>query len=148
VHVLRRAPAGRGFGSPSRIASSPTREWGELILQRNRPSAGKHWSDSGDAHDDRGLTHRGENEPRHVPIPPDLVTILRGHFAWSAPGTMAGSPNSTGQRDCLVDLHARVAEGSRVRAAALSCCLSSRRTARGRSSWHTLTRRLRAILPG
>ncbi|MEU5938556.1 hypothetical protein ABZ807_05095 [Micromonospora sp. NPDC047548] len=31
-------------------------------------------------HDDRGLKHRGETEAREVPIPPELVAILRAHI--------------------------------------------------------------------
>lgn len=40
-------------------------------------AAGQH---SGQAHDDRGLKHRAEDEGRPVPIPPELVTILREHL--------------------------------------------------------------------
>ncbi|MEU8269129.1 hypothetical protein AB0B89_18415 [Sphaerisporangium sp. NPDC049002] len=35
------------------------------------------YTDSGEAHDDRGLKHRPEKDTRPVPIPPALVTILR-----------------------------------------------------------------------
>lgn len=31
-------------------------------------------------HEDRGLRHRGDDEPRTVPIPPDLVAIVRAHI--------------------------------------------------------------------
>jgi integrase len=54
--------------------------WGLLILEKSRPIAGKRWTDSGEAHDDRGLKHRGEDEPREVPIPPELVLILWHHL--------------------------------------------------------------------
>jgi integrase len=50
-----------------------------LTLEKSRPQAGKRWTDSGEAHDERGLKHRGEDEPRVVPIPPELVEILRDH---------------------------------------------------------------------
>jgi len=40
---------------------------------------GKRWTDSGQVHDDRGLKHRAEDEPRGAPIPPALVKILREH---------------------------------------------------------------------
>ncbi|HEX5996630.1 MAG TPA: hypothetical protein VFY84_15925 [Jiangellales bacterium] len=43
----------------------------------SRPTAGKRYTDSGAVHDDRGLKHRGGGEARHVPIPPELVRILR-----------------------------------------------------------------------
>jgi integrase len=58
----------------------PTVGWGRLVLERTRPLAGKRWTDSGQAHDLRGLKHRARNEPRTVPIPPHLVTILRTHI--------------------------------------------------------------------
>lgn len=54
--------------------------WGRLTLVKNRPQAGKRWTDSGQAHDERGLKHRAEDEPRGVPIPPQLVAILRRHI--------------------------------------------------------------------
>jgi len=46
----------------------------------NRPQSGKRWTDSGEAHDRRGLKHRADAESRGVPIPPELVTILREHI--------------------------------------------------------------------
>jgi integrase len=42
--------------------------------------AGKQWTDSGEVHDDRGLKHRADKETRPVPIPPQLVRILRRHI--------------------------------------------------------------------
>jgi integrase len=66
--------------------------------------------DSGEAHDDRGLKHRGETEPRAVPIPPGLEAILRGHverfgvardgrlFA-SSRGNVVGASSSSRARD-------------------------------------------------
>jgi integrase len=57
----------------------PETDWGRLTLARSRPQAGKRWMDSGDVHDERGLKHRGEQEPRVVPIPPELVGIVLAH---------------------------------------------------------------------
>jgi integrase len=54
--------------------------WGLLTLEKSRPQAGKQWTDSGEAHDDRGLKHRAKDETREVPIPPELVAILREHI--------------------------------------------------------------------
>jgi integrase len=54
--------------------------WGRLTLEKNRPQSGKRWTDSGQAHDERGLKHRAEDEPRSVPIPPELVAMLRRHI--------------------------------------------------------------------
>ncbi|GLY74381.1 tyrosine-type recombinase/integrase [Actinoallomurus iriomotensis] len=58
----------------------PGEGWGSLTLERTRPQAGKQWTDSGETHDDRGLKHRADRETRHVPIPPELVAILREHI--------------------------------------------------------------------
>ncbi len=49
-------------------------------MSRSRPQSNKRWTDSGEAFDDRGLKHRAENDTRSVPIPPELVTILREHI--------------------------------------------------------------------
>jgi integrase len=58
----------------------PESGWGKLILSRSRPQSNKRWTDSGEAFDDRGLKHRAENDTRSVPIPPELVMILREHI--------------------------------------------------------------------
>ncbi|GLK07159.1 hypothetical protein GCM10017600_05640 [Streptosporangium carneum] len=58
----------------------PETGWGRLVLAKSKPQANKRWTDSGQAHDDRGLKHRAEDEGRPVPIPPELVAILREHL--------------------------------------------------------------------
>jgi integrase len=58
----------------------PGSGWGKLMLSSSRPQSNKRWTDSGEAFDDRGLKHRPENDTRSVPIPPELVTILREHI--------------------------------------------------------------------
>ena len=58
----------------------PVIGWGKLTLSRSRPQSNKRWTDSGEALDDRGLKHRAENDTRSVPIPPELVMILREHI--------------------------------------------------------------------
>ncbi|WP_433892524.1 tyrosine-type recombinase/integrase [Streptomyces sp. CA-111067] len=57
----------------------PAKGWGRIELAETRPSAGKAWTDSGEAHDRRGLKQRAEGEVRIVPIPPPLVALLREH---------------------------------------------------------------------
>ena len=57
----------------------PETGWGRLTLSRSRPQSNRRWTDSGEAFDDRGLKHRAVNDTRSVPIPPELVTILREH---------------------------------------------------------------------
>jgi integrase len=58
----------------------PKKGWGTITLTRTRPAAGKRWTDSGEVHDHRGFKHRADNEIRSVPIPPELVVILRAHL--------------------------------------------------------------------
>jgi integrase len=54
--------------------------WGTVLLNRTRLSVGKQWTDSGEAHDDRGLKNRPTEEVRLVPVPPQLVAILPQHL--------------------------------------------------------------------
>lgn len=54
--------------------------WGELVLARSYPEAGSGWTDDGRPHDTRGLKRRARNATRSVPIPPQLVRLLRDHL--------------------------------------------------------------------
>lgn len=54
--------------------------WGELHLERAAPHAGSRWTDSGSIRDERALKHRPERAVRPVPVPPELVAILRAHL--------------------------------------------------------------------
>jgi integrase len=54
--------------------------WGELVLSRSHPEAGSGWTDDGRPHDTRGLKRRARNATRSIPIPPDLVHLLRAHL--------------------------------------------------------------------
>ncbi|OEV04014.1 integrase [Streptomyces nanshensis] len=58
----------------------PRRGWGLLQLQDTRPRAGSAWTDDRTAHDRRGLKHRSRKTVRPVPIPPELVSLLRWHI--------------------------------------------------------------------
>jgi integrase len=58
----------------------PKAGWGKLDLSSTATRAGKAWTDSGSAHDVRGLKHRAAGDVRSVPIPPDLVRLLRKHI--------------------------------------------------------------------
>lgn len=55
-------------------------EWGELLLEGAAPHAGSRWTDTGTIRDRRGLKHRARKAVRPVPVPPELVVILRGHL--------------------------------------------------------------------
>ncbi|WP_432931993.1 tyrosine-type recombinase/integrase [Microbispora sp. CA-135349] len=58
----------------------PSSGWGLLTLEKTRPQSGKRFTDSGEGFDERGLKHRAEGITRIVPIPPELVAILRTHL--------------------------------------------------------------------
>ena len=59
----------------------PAQGWGRLELTGSEPRAGARWTDDGSPRETRGLKRRGQKETRSVPIPPELVTILRAHLA-------------------------------------------------------------------
>jgi integrase len=58
----------------------PESGWGLLTLEKSRPEVNQRWTDTASAHEERGLKHRPATETRRVPIPPELVTILREHI--------------------------------------------------------------------
>lgn len=70
---------GEAMGLREQDCELPEMGWGVLTLEKSRPHSAKRWTDSGETTDERGLKHRGEDEPRRVPIPPELVAILRAH---------------------------------------------------------------------
>ncbi|WP_206060694.1 tyrosine-type recombinase/integrase [Nonomuraea basaltis] len=59
----------------------PESGWGKLILEASKPEVGKDYTDSGELHDDRALKGRSKKTVRAVPIPPELVALLREHIA-------------------------------------------------------------------
>jgi len=66
------------------IILPPTTEpdaWGDLHLTSAAPHAGSNWTNDGSLRETRALKHRIEGETRPVPIPPQLVAILRTHLA-------------------------------------------------------------------
>lgn len=60
--------------------SIPAKGWGELYLSSSSPSAGRAWSQSGTRREPRQLKHRGVDEIRIVPCPPELTVLLREHL--------------------------------------------------------------------
>ncbi len=58
----------------------PAAGWGRLILEKSRPEVNRRWTDTASAHDERGLKHRPASETRRVPVPAELVAILRQHI--------------------------------------------------------------------
>ncbi|MBG0828198.1 site-specific integrase [Planomonospora sp. ID67723] len=58
----------------------PESGWGKLILEASAPEVGKDYTDNGELHDDRSLKGRSKKTVRPIPIPPELVTLLRQHI--------------------------------------------------------------------
>jgi integrase len=64
----------------------PAEGWGKLTFSESSPAPGKKWTDSGTSHEERGLKGRkkgkgrGKSPSRTVPIPPELVAMLREHI--------------------------------------------------------------------
>ena len=54
--------------------------WGRIVLAASASRAGTAWTDHGTARQERGLKHRADNETRTIPIPPELVRLLRAHI--------------------------------------------------------------------
>ena len=72
----------------------PETGWGRLTLAKSRPEVNRRWTDTASAHDERGLKHRHARDSRTVPIPPELVAILRQHvdtFGVTADGRIFAS---------------------------------------------------------
>jgi integrase len=67
----------------------PDSGWGHLTFADSSPAAGKAYTDDGQVHEHRGLKGRTKGRPsprtrrpvRKVPIPPELVGLLRAHIA-------------------------------------------------------------------
>ncbi|MGH3864711.1 MAG: tyrosine-type recombinase/integrase [Pseudonocardiaceae bacterium] len=58
----------------------PASGWGRLQLARSQPWAGQEWTNNGQARDHRALKRRAPNTIRTVPIPTELVSLLRTHL--------------------------------------------------------------------
>jgi integrase len=58
----------------------PKKGWGRIVLAASASRAGTAWTGDGTARQERGLKHRADNETRTIPIPPELVRLLRAHI--------------------------------------------------------------------
>lgn len=74
------ARPGELIGLRAQDCTLPRRGWGLLRLRESRARSGTAWTDTGEAHDRRGLKHRPRKTVRTVPIPPELVAMLRWHI--------------------------------------------------------------------
>ena len=57
----------------------PERGWGTLTFGDSAPAPGREWTNSAAVHEERGLKGRSRKTVRKVPIPPELVHLLREH---------------------------------------------------------------------
>ncbi|MFU8851104.1 tyrosine-type recombinase/integrase [Micromonospora sp. SL1-18] len=58
----------------------PSSGWGRIVLVETNPYAGPSWTETEDGREVRGLKHRGQGETRTIPIPPELVRLMREHL--------------------------------------------------------------------
>jgi len=58
----------------------PKKGWGMLTFGDSVPAPGKEWTNNGDVHEERGLKGRSRKSVRTVPIPPELVRLIREHI--------------------------------------------------------------------
>jgi integrase len=58
----------------------PKKGWGRIVLAASASRAGTAWTDHGTSRQERGLKHRADNETRTIPIPLELVKLLRAHI--------------------------------------------------------------------
>lgn len=73
----------------------PLAGWELLTLDATLPRTGSAWTGNGTPHERRGLKHRPGSAIRRVPMPPQLITLLRRHldtYGTSSDGTLFRSP--------------------------------------------------------
>ncbi|MBT2383110.1 site-specific integrase [Streptomyces sp. ISL-11] len=54
-------------------------QWCELLFHTAQPEVGRHWTDTGEIHEERGLKGRAADDTRVTPGHPSLTKILREH---------------------------------------------------------------------
>ena len=59
----------------------PATGWGLIEFSQIRSAAGRAWTDDGEVHEARVPKGGPKNAVRRVPVPPELVTLLRKHIA-------------------------------------------------------------------
>ena len=76
----------------------PDNGWGAIAVRRGLTAPGRRFVDEGQSHEVRGLKWRAMGAVRHVPIPPELVKLLREHLdRWGAGETGLVFTNEAGQ---------------------------------------------------
>ena len=74
--------------------SLPDEGWGELALTVSDPATSRQWTDEG-RRQGRQLKHRGKDEVRFVPVPPQLTALLQqplAEFGTTPDGRLFRSP--------------------------------------------------------
>jgi integrase len=66
--------------SPAQARKLPAKGWGRMVLAASASRAGRRRTDHGTPRQERGLKHRAAQETRTIPIPPELVRLLRAHI--------------------------------------------------------------------
>lgn len=82
---MARAGCPGGRARPAARCQLPGEGWGRLIFADASPAAGRDFTNDGRVHEARGLKGRprqaaARRATRNVPIPPELVTLLREHI--------------------------------------------------------------------
>ncbi|TDD16002.1 hypothetical protein [Nonomuraea diastatica] len=73
----------------------PLRGWGKLTLTGAAPDVGTLWTDTGERHEKEGLKHRATTAMRIMPIPPELVAILRAYLNDFPPAADGSRPHAS-----------------------------------------------------
>ncbi|MET9769501.1 hypothetical protein [Streptomyces sp. NPDC006415] len=58
----------------------PEEVWDQVVLPSSSARVGSGWTDSDESYDSRGLKKRARKATREVPLPPDLVCLVRDHI--------------------------------------------------------------------
>ena len=101
--------------NPGRL---PESGWGLLNLKGGVVTAGKEWTDDGAVHEIHSLKRRAAKATQPVPIPPEIVRMLREHiriFGFAPDGRLFRSAAGN-----YVDASAYVIQVGRAREAALT----------------------------
>ena len=109
LHVLRHAAAIGGGSLLRDECHLPDEGWGRLEFREVSSAAGREWTDDGEVHEARKPKGGPKNAVRRVPIPPELVSLLRKHIgqhgtaptaACSAPAGAASTSRPPSGRCC------------------------------------------------
>ena len=78
--VLRGTAPRRSRRTPRHFLHPAASGWGQLTLTGSLPRSGRAWTGNGTPREPRSLKHRPDGAIRTIPIPPQLVRLLRQHL--------------------------------------------------------------------